>query len=475
MMDAATTSDGAGAGARERERVQIADGLSALAAWAVDQVGKPLPAEVLAAAARVFIDDVAAMCAAHAQHEVVALHGQAAAAGASGGALLFAPGARRADRHDAAIANGTAGCWCELDEGYRGAACHAGLYVLPALLAEQRTDGLSMQQVLTLLAVGYEVNSRIAETWTFPGMTMHPHAAFANFGAAAGAALARGVPACILAAALRLAGGVVPAGAYQAAVEGALVRNLWTGLAASTGMRCVSWAEAGMDGYVDGPHPAFAGLLAASTRPGKLTEGMGSRWAILANYHKLHGCCHSTHAAVEAAIALRDQIDVAGRIADIAKVELFTHRPTMSNRKPSNSLAARFSFEHVLAVAMRTGSTGPSAFERAAVDDPVVARLREVTTLSPYEPLPAWPLDRAARIEMTLVDGKVLTTECVSAPGGPDQPLTDARLLAKAEALTHGDYPAFAALARRLVALDAGTLALDWATVGERLLGGARP
>lgn len=450
-------------------RESIGAGLTQLSQWAVDAARMPLPGAALGKAARVFVDDVAAMCAAFSQPEVAAMH-RAAKAGAPAEAVLFAPGAPRVERHAAAIANGTAGCWCELDEGFRGAPCHGGLYVLPALLAEAEARSLTLDQVLTALAISYEVCARIAETWTFPGISVHPHAAFANFGAAAGAALATGASAAELACALRIVGGMVPAGAYQAAVEGALVRNLWTGQAASTGMWSVSWARAGLDGYPDGPNPAFTGLFGANTRPEMLTAGLGQRWAIEGGYHKLHGCCHSTHAAVEASLAMRRQIDVTRELADISRIRLFTHRPAMGNKRPSNSLAARFSFEHVVAASLALGHTRPQAFEHAAIDSPVVSALRERIELLAYEPLPAWPLDRPARLEITLGNGHVLTTECLSAPGGPDQPLSNEQIAAKVEGLTQADYPAFAGLARRVLSLDKELLARPWRDVVQEWL-----
>jgi 2-methylcitrate dehydratase PrpD len=455
------------------ERQRIAQGLTALADWAVAQAGQPLPPEVMAHAAQVFVDDVAAFCAAHRQPEIEALHKAARGNNLPAEVLLFAPGAPRVDRYSAAIANGIAGCWCELDEGFRGAACHAGLYVLPALLAEAEIHGLSVLQVLRQLTVAYEVAARVAETWTFPNMSMHPHAAFANYGAVAGAALAKGSSARTLAAALRLVGALVPAGAYQAAVEGALVRNVWTGMGADTGLRAVQLAEAGLDGYADGPHPAYAGLLSASTRPEKLTADLGKRWAITMGYHKQHGCCHSTHSAAEAALAMRKELDNGGAIGSIRTLELFTHRPTMSNTEPGNSLAARFSFEHVLSVALAQGNTGPAAFDSAAIDDSQVRRLRNSITLSAYGELPPWPNDRPARLVATLADGRTLTTECLSAPGGPDQPLSARQVLDKAIALTQADYPALGPIAGDLILLQDRVLGERWSSLASRMLASA--
>ena len=227
-------------------------------------------------------------------------------------------------------------------------------------------------------------------------------------------------------------------------------------------MWAVSWAQAGLDGYPDGPHPAFTGLFGATTRPENLTQDLGTRWAIEGGYHKLHGCCHSTHAAVESALAMRRQIDVASAHDDIVAIRLYTHRPAMGNKAPANSLAARFSFEHVVAVSLALGHTRPQAFEPAAIDAPIVAALRQRIELLPYDPLPDWPLDRPARLEITLKDGRVLVSECLSAPGGPDQPLTNGQIVHKVTGLTRDAYPGFGVVAERVLSLDAALMSRPW-------------
>lgn len=451
-------------------RAVVADGIGRLTRWAVEAMRQPLPEEVLSRAALVLVDDVAAISAAHSVPEVAALYASIKARDHVGDATIFRPGAPGASRQDAALINGIAGCWLELDEGFRGAPCHAGLYVIPALLAEVETRSMTLEHVLAILAVAYEVTSRMAETWKFPAMSVHPHAAFANLGASCGVALVRGLPAEKLAAALSIAGGMVPAGTYQAAVEGALVRNLWVGMSSCIGMQAVDLAEAGLDGYEDGPHPAFTRLLNAGVFEEKLTEGLGTRWAIQGGYHKLHSCCHSTHAAAEAALEAAGRLRAAGGLRQVKTIELFTHRPGMSNRAPRNTLAARFSFEHVVAAALSMGNTGPRAFSEEAIGDPDVAFLRNRVRLLPYEPLLAWPNDRPARLVITMDDGQQLCTECMSAPGGPDQPVSTEMLLQKVADLTVADFPLFPYHARSIVEGDGGMRRKTWQEIITKML-----
>jgi 2-methylcitrate dehydratase PrpD len=449
------------------ERAQIADALDSLCNWAHRAARDSLPEDVRVKSALVLIDDLAAACAAHAEPEI---HELLKSCPENGEATLLQPGSPRTDKRHAALVNGVAGCWAELDEGYRSAPAHAALYILPALLAEAEARDARTDDVIASLVVAYEAVARLAETWRFPVATIHPHAALGGIGAAIGASIGRRVDAAMMANALRIAGGLVPAGTYQAAIEGALVRNIWTGHGALTGLYAVDWAEAGFSGFPDGPNTAFANLLNAMTHPDSLLERLGERWAILGCYHKLHGCCHSTHTAVEAALDLRSRFPAGKRTTDILALNLRTHRPTMSNPSPANTLAARFSFEHVVASALVVGHAGPEAFTRAAIADAEIARLRPCVSLERYEHLPPWPQDRPAHLTMTFADGVSIDAECLSAPGGPDRPLSANALIAKAEGLTRAAFPNFATVAKQLVAGERGVLEQSWRSTLSAML-----
>ena len=84
------------------------------------------------------------------------LHDQLLRRAAAPEATVFRGGRKRTDRYSAAVANGAAAGWCELDEGYRAVPCHGGLCVLPALWAEAEAEGRTVRELLRALAIGYE-------------------------------------------------------------------------------------------------------------------------------------------------------------------------------------------------------------------------------------------------------------------------------------------------------------------------------
>ena len=131
-----------------KTRQAVAAGLKTLCDWVVDIRYDDIPEEVMASAALELFDDIGAMVAARAEPELARLQNQLLDRKGTAEATIFRGGRPRHDRLTAATANGAASDWCELDEGYRVTSCHAGIYVLPALLAEAEATSMTIRDVL---------------------------------------------------------------------------------------------------------------------------------------------------------------------------------------------------------------------------------------------------------------------------------------------------------------------------------------
>lgn len=402
-------------------------------------------------AALVLVDDLAAMVFALDEPTVRAL-GDAAVRCAPQAEATQVTG-RRSGRAWTALVNAVAANWNELDEGYRPATCHGGLYALPAAMAEVEAEQGTLGDLLRALVAGYEVSTSYARVLpaTRP-FALHPHATMAPVGAAAAVAAARGASGPGVREAAQVAITLAAAGPFDHAMKGLLVRNAWAGHGAMAGFTAVELAAAGIGGD-------------ASSARGVLERGLGfpldeqeaaterDAWTIHDGYHKSYACCQYSHSAVEATLDL-----VAGQlagvdVADIASV-LIDANPlaiTLDETNPRSVLGAKFSLPHCVAAVLVRGDADAEAFSERYVDDPAVVALRAKIRIQPYEGDLAPPYDRPARITVTTTSGEVLVQECRSALGGPDRPLSDAAVLDKAEALTAARRPAFPDLARRLV------------------------
>ena len=446
------------------DRDAVAAGLKTLAEWAVGVTADDIPDPVKASAALVLFDDIGAMVAARNEPELARLQDQCLERSAAAEATVFRGGRPRSDRHTAAMANGAASNWCELDEGYRVTSCHAGIYVLPALLAEAEATGMAAGEAIRALVVAYETVTRFARTFPTITQTFHPHAAYSAVGAAAAIGLARGLSAEAYRAALSNAVTMVAPGPSGHTGAGALVRNVWPATGAANGFRAVDWAGCGITGLGGSPYDVYAVGLGADCKPEEMTRDLPGLWAITQNFRKLHACCQFLHSTVEAMLDIKAQCGGAIPAEDIAGIAIATHprAQQLAGTRPPTTLGAKFSVPHAAASVAVLGHAGAEAFSAESLEDPRIDAIRQKVEIRSFENIPEWPNDRPSRIRMTLADGATYEAECMSARGGPDRPFERDEILAKIDGICDPVYPALGATARRAVALEAALLDTPW-------------
>jgi len=449
-------------------RAALAEGLAALTRWMADCTAGDIPEDVQARTALILADDLSAIVAARDEPELAALQAGLARSAGAPEATVFGAEPRRLDRYSAAAANGAAADWCELDSGYRRVICHAGIYCLPALMAEAEAEGRTAGEVLRALTLGYETVARIARALPFERLVLHPHGSLAAIGAAAATAALRRLPAGDALAAVASAATMVMPGPYTHPINGAMVRNVWPGVAAWTGLRAADWAVIGIRGLPGALHDVFVEAFGATPRPDELTEGLGEEFAVAGGYHKLHACCQYGHAAIEATQALHAR--AGGALPEAIHLDTHWRARVMDNPAPETTIAGKFSIQHIAASAAVHGHGGAEAFSAAALHDARVAALRARVTVAPYEPERPWPNDRPTRVTWTMPDGARLTEDVPSARGGPDRPFTPEEIRAKIRDITGAPYPAMADALDALVALDAGTMATTWPDLVARMV-----
>jgi len=431
-----------------------------------------LPAEVRSRAATVFCDDLASLVAAGAEPELVALReGLARASGRPEATVL--DGARpalRMDRYSAALANGTAADWAELDGGYRAVVCHAALYCIPALLAEGEARGSSLQDMLLALVCGYETVARLAHAFSFRGLVLHPHGGIATVGAAAAIAKLRGCDAADSFAAITTAATLCLPGPFNHAVSGALIRNVWPGLCAQNGIRAVDWAPIGLTGSPWSLTEVFADIFGAIVAPDAMDRDLGQNWKIMGGYHKMHACCQYAHSTVEAVLQATGACALDPSRIEAIRVATHWKGRKLDRPRPATSLAAKFSIQHIAVATLVKGHAGAEAFDRASLDDPQMQRLRTLVEITAHEPEMPWPNDRPAAVTITLTDGTVLQGECLSAPGGPDQPFSAERIAGKIIG-NLAPWPGAEAVVHQVLGLDQDRLRKPWVTTLGQMIG----
>lgn len=438
--------------------------MAALLDWASAVRPQDVPEAALRRAVLVLCDDIAAMVGAAAEPEFQRLLPRLGVPSGPPEATAFARPGPRTDRRSAAQINAVSANWLELDEGYRTTPCHAGLYLLPALLAEAEAAGTSLADLLHALVVGYEAITRVARAFAQEPAVMQSHGRFAAVGAAIVVALHRRLTAAQAMDAASAAVTLIGPSPRNHLALGALVRNVWAAMGAQAGMQAVDWADAGITGSPGSFFDVYCTVLRGRFVPGALTAGLGDDWAILDGYTKMYACCQHLHAAVEAALDLYPAAAARG-VDGIVAIDVATHDLALplQNAQPHNTLAAKFSMAHALAAALLTGEAGAPAFASFSIADARVDALRAKVTMRPWPgPVPAPPNDRPARVTLRFADGTMLEATCLSARGGADRPFPDAQRLAKIGALTAARYPRLRPLAEAMTALPAAQMRRPW-------------
>lgn len=441
--------------------------------WAARCELEEIPQPVMARAATVLADDLAAMIGARDEPEVARFHRRVIERGHHREATVFRGGNARVARIDAAVANAVAADWLELDEGYRRTPCHAGLYVLPSLLATAETEDRSCGELLRAIALGYEIVTRIARGWKQRALNMQSHGRYSAIGAAAATSLLQRADAGTMFNAVTAAATLVNPSPRTHLIAGALVRNVWPAQGAWSGLMAVEWAGCGIAGSPDAFYDVYSDVFGGTAEPAALTEGLGTSWALLEGYTKLYACCQHLHATVEALLDLRPALLAAGSMDAIDSVEIATHalaRPLM-NVRPDTTLGAKFSLPHAVASALVMGSGGAEAFAFDTLARSDIGGLREKVRVKPYEGDLPPPNDRPARAEVRLRDGRVLSAECLSARGGADRPLPPSTVDDKLAQLASPVYPAIAGTLAPIRALDAKALQRGWRQTVDAFVG----
>lgn len=337
----------------------------------------------------------------------------------------------------AATINGVLGHALDMDDGHRSAAGHPGVVTLPAALAAAEQVGASGQELLRATVFGYEVFVRIASAMNPAHLNrgFHTTATVGPFAAALAAGLLKGLDRDRLVSALGLAG-LQGAGLMEVFHDGAMAKPFQTARASAAGLLAAELAERGAEGprtILEGEQ-GFLQAMAGPVDAGRLVAGLGQDWAIGGIYFKQHAACRHTHAAIDAADALRREHRIAPEQVDRVVVRTYAVADRLCGRAglPSGPSEAKFSLPFTVALGFVFGHGRASCFTPELVAD---ARLRalaaRVTVAVDPELDRGYPERRPAVLEVSTTDGRHLRIETPIARGEPELPLSREELEAK--------------------------------------------
>jgi 2-methylcitrate dehydratase PrpD len=336
----------------------------------------------------------------------------------------------------AALVNAAMGHALDFDDTLdRGGSIHPGTSTLFASLATaERLGGVSGSDFVLAVTLGLDVACRIALAATVD-RGWHRTSLMRIFGATAAAGKLLGLSATQLINAFGIAYSQA-AGNRQCILDGALTKRLQAGQAASSAVLATQLAcedFTGAQSVFTGRFGFFPMYQPEGYDLSAITDALGRSFRGTELSFKPYPCGRPNHAALDAALALYQQLDLAKAQseADISEVIVATNPRTYADQfapgttawRPTQVVQAQFSLPFLIATALVRGRIGIA--DVANVDAPPVLSLAErIQGESEAGAKPGW-----ARITIRHRDGRQASLETQPfASGAPEQPLSDAQL-----------------------------------------------
>ncbi len=413
-----------------------------------------LPASAVDAAKRNILDTLAVAWAGTAAPGSAELRELATRVADDDGATLWST-SRRVPAATAAFTNGAFAAALDYDGLHLDAIVHPAVVTLPAALAACEARGASGRELIAAFVAGTELMCRLG-LWASGHSGWFYTSLYGVFGAAAAASRASGLGAghtlMALGLALSYAGGT-----QQANVERTLAKRLQSAFAAKSGVEVSALAAAGLTAPSE-PIEGRFGLYALYERgdPAQVVVDLGRSFAFEDIAFKKYPCCGCAHAGIEAALSIAcseafvpDDVERVG-----ITISPYMHRLVGGPFDPTNNpqVAAQFSVEYAVAVALSRRRFTIADIEPEAVRDPAIGRLVQRIDIAVDEswPDPLVPADVTVRLR----SGREVRRRVDTFPGGPQLAMTDAELDAKArDCFAGGAVPLDADAAAALVKL----------------------
>ncbi|CAH2399506.1 MmgE/PrpD family protein [Mesorhizobium escarrei] len=360
-------------------------------------------------------------------------------AGSAGGGATILGHSVQSSPLGAALANGVMAHACDFDDVSDPMCGHPTAPALPAILAAGELVQCSGRDVLLAYAAAIEVMTKLGRIagYELYQSGWHATAALGVFGAAAGASKILGLNDERTATAIGIAASRV---AGIRSNIGTMVKPMHCGFAARDGLEAALLAAAG----------ATASLAALDGSNGFLDTYVSQRepsvdvGSLLGNpfdirepgiVFKKYPSCLDTHSAIDAILELRDRHDIQPE--DVKHIRCLLAPGVggdLAYHAPEAPMEGKFSMEFCSAVALARGRVSLAEFSQEVIDDSAVRRLIGISKLD-FDPELTNRDPRsfcaAARVEISLQDGRVVQKTVHHMRGHPENPMTEWEFVSK--------------------------------------------
>ncbi len=406
-----------------------------IATFVYDSDHDTLPSDTLAMARLCFLDWLGSVYAGKGSRPAVSMLLVAKSLGGNPEATLL-PDGSQSSAYMAALVNAAASHVMEMDDLHKESILHPAAPVIPAALAMAEREGASGRELLTAIAVGYEVAIRVGEAMGPSHYQFwHTTGTCGTFGAAAAAGKVLGLSGPELAMALGSAG-TQAAGLWEFLIDGAMSKQLHPAKAAADGLLAALLAEQGFTAAsrIFEGEKGFCRAMAKEFDLNRLTEGLGTTPPrILSTSFKAHAACYHIHSAIDAVLEIRRKHSL--QPTDVKKVQIALYPAALDlleKVEPQDPYAAKFNIAFCVATALVYGQVGISAFTTDRLGDPKIREVMgRISLLRDPELGQAYPERWPAVAEITTRAGQTHAARIDFPKGDPKNPMTQEELVGK--------------------------------------------
>jgi 2-methylcitrate dehydratase PrpD len=338
---------------------------------------------------------------------------------------------------NAAFANAMMAHADETDDSHRASFVHPGCAVVPAALAMSEVERADGTRFLRSVVVGYDIGCRIVVALD-PDRLLQGSAGNSGvggcFGAAAASAAVAGIAEdripYVLSYAAQQASGIK---SWQRDTEHVEKAFDFAAMPARNGVTAARLVQSGFTGVAD----AFSGednffhAFSSKPEPRRLTDGLGSKWELVATDMKRYPVGFPIQAPLDALLKLIDRHKLTSQNIESIVARL----PAPGVRTVNDRSMPDVNVQYILAAAVVDGTlTFDAAHSLERMGDPAVLEMKKRIRLVEATDLTAAKLTREAVIEVTTTGGEKLTEHGFS-KGTIEDPMTRDEVEAKSREL----------------------------------------
>ncbi len=349
----------------------------------------------------------------------------------------------------AGFVNGVLAHSLDFDDTHLPSVLHPSASVIPAALAAAEAVQASLEATIAAAAAGYEVCIRTGMAAydrelgnsIFFERGWHATSICGTLAAAVVGAKLYGLDAEGIGHALGIACSM-GSGIIEANRAGGSVKRLHCGWAVHAGLIAAQCARAGITGpptALEGRFGFYQAFCSGRFFPDEIVRGLGNEWCIPGIFYKPYPANHFTHAGIDAALRLRERVDVG----QIESLTLGVATPTVrtigepreEKIRPRSGYHAQFSGPFTVAAALIGGGGLGVDLDDFTDANALAPRYLElaskVTVVADPRCDSIFPNQFPAILSARLQDGSVIEEVVLVNRGGPDNPLSREELTVK--------------------------------------------